>query len=82
MIGTIQHILVEGVSKKNPNELCGRTDNNRMVNFVGDLNITGHFIDVKITAAASKSLRGEIVRGEIRPSSSVGHGYYYKKEDF
>jgi tRNA-2-methylthio-N6-dimethylallyladenosine synthase len=78
MIGTIQHILVEGISKKNPDELCGRTDNNRMVNFAGDLNITGHFIDVKITAALSKSLRGEIVRGTVRPSSSVEHGYYYK----
>jgi len=78
MIGTIQHILVEGISKKNPNELCGRTDNNRMVSFAGDLNITGHFIDVKITAALSKSLRGEIVRGTVRPSSSVEHGYYYQ----
>jgi len=78
MIGTIQRVLVEGVSKKNPNDLCGRTDNNRMVNFVGDLNIASHFIDVKITAAISKSLRGEIVRGTVRPSSSVEHGYYYQ----
>jgi len=78
MIGTIQHILVEGISKKNPNELCGRTDNNRMVNFTGDPNITGHFIDVEITAALSNSLRGEIVRDTVRPSSSVEHGYYYK----
>jgi tRNA-2-methylthio-N6-dimethylallyladenosine synthase len=78
MIGTIQHILVEGISKKNPNELCGRTDNNRMVSFAGDLNITGHFIDVKITAALSKSLRGEIVRDTVRPSSSVEHGYCYQ----
>ena len=78
MIGTIQHILVEGISKKNPNELCGRTDNNRMVNFAGDPNITGHFIDVEITAALSNSLRGEIVRDTVRPSSSVEHGYYYK----
>ena len=78
MIGTIQRVLVEGVSKKNPNDLCGRTDNNRMVNFVGDHNIAGHFIDVKITAAISKSLRGEIVRGTVRPSSSVEHGYYYQ----
>jgi len=78
MIGTIQHILVEGISRKYPNELCGRTDNNRMVSFAGDLNITGHFIDVKITAALSKSLRGEIVRGTVRPSSSVEHGYYYQ----
>ena len=78
MIGTIQHILVEGASKKNPNELCGRTDNNRMVNFVGDLNTAGHFIDVKITAAISKSLRGEIVQGTVRSSSSVEHDYYYQ----
>jgi len=78
MIGTVQNILVEGVSKKNPNELCGRTDNNRMVNFVGDLNIIGHFIDIEITAVLSKSLRGEIVCDTVRSSSSVEHYYYYK----
>ena len=53
-------------------------DNNRMVNFVGDLNIIGHFIDVEITAALSKSLRGEIVCDTVRSSSSVEHDYYYK----
>ena len=78
MIGTVQNILVEGVSKKNPNELCGRADNNRMVNFVGDLNIIGHFIDIEITSALSKSLRGEIVCDTVRSSSSVEHDYYYK----
>jgi tRNA-2-methylthio-N6-dimethylallyladenosine synthase len=78
MIGTIQHILVEGISKKNPNELCGRTDNNRMVNFAGEPNIAGHFIDVKITAVLSNSLRGEIVRGIVKPASSVEYGYYHK----
>ncbi len=61
MVGTTQHILVEGASKKNPSELCGRTDNNRVVNFASDFDATGHFIDVEITAALSHSLRGEIV---------------------
>ncbi len=61
MVGTTQHILVEGISRKNPSELCGRTDNNRMVNFAGDFDVTGHFIGVEITAALSHSLRGKIV---------------------
>lgn len=79
MIGTTQHILVEGVSKKNPNELCGRTDNNRIVNFAGDFGITGHFIDVEITAALSNySLRGEIMRGANRTLSPVEHDCCYK----
>ncbi|SEP40978.1 tRNA-2-methylthio-N6-dimethylallyladenosine synthase [Nitrosovibrio sp. Nv6] len=63
MIGTTQRILVEGQSKKDANELCGRTDNNRMVNFAGYPEKIGHFINVKITAALSHSLRGEIVKG-------------------
>ncbi len=65
MVGSIQRILVEGVSKKNANELCGRTDNNRMVNFAGNPAQIGDFIDVKITDALSHSLRGEIVRDEL-----------------
>ena len=69
MIGTTQHILVEGISKKNPSELCGRTDNNRMVNFAGGGDAIGHFIDVEITAALSHSLRGKIVGGTHRASS-------------
>jgi tRNA-2-methylthio-N6-dimethylallyladenosine synthase len=67
MIGTTQHILVEGISKKNPSELCGRTDNNRMVNFAGGGDAIGHFIDVEITAALSHSLRGKIVGVHIEP---------------
>lgn len=63
MIGTTQRILVEGQSKKDANELCGRTDNNRMVNFAGYPEKIGYFINVKITAALSHSLRGEIVKG-------------------
>jgi tRNA-2-methylthio-N6-dimethylallyladenosine synthase len=69
MIGSMQRILVEGVSKRNAGELCGRTDNNRMVNFVGNPAQIGYFIDVKITAALSHSLRGEIVTDERRAIS-------------
>ncbi len=58
MIGTTQRILVEGSSRKNTDELCGRTDNNRMVNFPGHPENIGHFINVTITDALSHSLRG------------------------
>jgi len=78
MVGTTQHILVEGVSKKNPNELCGRTDNNRIVNFAVDFDATGHFIDVEITAALSHSLRGEIVRSAYSASFPAKHDDHYK----
>lgn len=61
MVGSRQRILIEGLSKKDSGELCGRTDNNRMVNFAGDPAKIGHFINVHITAALSHSLRGEIV---------------------
>jgi tRNA-2-methylthio-N6-dimethylallyladenosine synthase len=60
MVGTTQRVLVEGQSKKDTGELCGRTDNNRMVNFAGSPEIIGHFTGVKITAALSHSLRGEL----------------------
>ncbi|SDY04454.1 tRNA-2-methylthio-N6-dimethylallyladenosine synthase [Nitrosomonas sp. Nm58] len=61
MVGTTQRVLVEGPSKKNPDELCGRTDNNRVVNFAGTLDLVGHFAHIKITAALSHTLRGEII---------------------
>src|SRR5690349_6631042 len=60
MVNTTQRILVEGRSRKNPDELCGRTDNNRMVNFPGDPEQIGQSINVKITQALSHSLRGAI----------------------
>ena len=61
MVGTRQRILVEGVSKKNPEELAGRTDNNRVVNFVGQPRLIGQFVDVAIVRAYPHSLRGEVV---------------------
>ena len=59
MVGTVQRVLVEGPSRKNPDELCGRTDNNRVVNFAGDPAWVGRFVDLRISAALSNSLRGE-----------------------
>lgn len=61
MLGSVQRVLVEGVSKKNSAELAGRTDNNRVVNFVGNPRQIGHFVQVRITDALPHSLRGEIV---------------------
>ena len=59
MVGTVQRVLVEGASKKDGNELSGRTDNNRVVNFVGHPRLANHFIQVRITEALPHSLRGE-----------------------
>ena len=65
MVGTIQRVLVEGPSKKDPKELAGRTDNNRVVNFVGNPRLVNTFVDVQITSALPHSLRGEVVTREI-----------------
>jgi tRNA-2-methylthio-N6-dimethylallyladenosine synthase len=60
MVGTSQRILVEGASRKNTGELCGRTANNRTVNFPGAPRLVGRFLDVTITAALAHTLRGEV----------------------
>nr|AUN37355.1 tRNA-i(6)A37 methylthiotransferase [uncultured bacterium] len=60
MVGTTQRVLVEGTAKKDGNELSGRTDNNRVVNFPGESGLIGQFVDVKITLAHPHSLRGEL----------------------
>ena len=61
MVGTTQRVLVEGTSRKNEAELAGRTDNNRMVNFAGNPSLIRGFASVRISAALSHSLRGELV---------------------
>ncbi len=58
MVGTGQVILVEGPSKKDPEQLSGRTENNRVVNFPGDLSLSGSFVRVEVTEALPNSLRG------------------------
>ncbi len=61
MVGSTQRILVEGISKKSSDEVSGRADNNRVVNFPGDKALIGHFVNIRITEALSHSLRGEVV---------------------
>lgn len=61
MVGTVQRVLLEGTSKKNLDELSGRTDNNRVVNLAGNPELTGRFVNVRITEARAHSLRGELV---------------------
>ncbi|EIJ41284.1 tRNA-N(6)-(isopentenyl)adenosine-37 thiotransferase enzyme MiaB [Beggiatoa alba B18LD] len=58
MVGTVQKILVERPSKKDPQQLAGRTENNRVVNFNADPNLIGQFVNVRITEALPNSLRG------------------------
>jgi tRNA-2-methylthio-N6-dimethylallyladenosine synthase len=68
MIGSTQRLLVEGASRKDSDELMGRTDHNRVVNFsVSGINakrLIGKFVDVVVTSVSHYTLRGEIVIGE------------------
>ncbi|MCB4811139.1 tRNA (N6-isopentenyl adenosine(37)-C2)-methylthiotransferase MiaB [Methylovorus menthalis] len=59
MVGSVQRVLVESLSKKDSGELAGRTDNNRIVNFPGDAKLINQFVHVKITQAMPHTLRGE-----------------------
>jgi len=73
MLGTEQRILVEGPSKKNPMELRGRTENNRIVNFEAPHHVIGQFVDVIITDVYSNSLRGDLVREEKDMGLRIAH---------
>jgi tRNA-2-methylthio-N6-dimethylallyladenosine synthase len=64
MVGTSERVLVEGPSKKDPGELSGKTENNRVVNFAAPPRLIGEFVDVVITEAFSNSLRGRIVTNQ------------------
>lgn len=62
MVGSTQRILVTGVSRKDPGQLQGRTENNRVVNFsASDHGLIGKFVDVQIGEALPNSLRGQMV---------------------
>jgi tRNA-2-methylthio-N6-dimethylallyladenosine synthase len=63
-VGTVQRLLVEGVSKRDGSELMGRTECNRVVNFPGQERLIGQMIDVRITEAKTYTLRGEVVINE------------------
>lgn len=60
MLGTVQRVLVEGISKKDVLELAGRTDNNRVVNFRGSPGMIGRFVDVNVIEVVRHTLRGEL----------------------
>ena len=64
MVGSIQKILVEGASKKDPNTLTGRSENFKVVNFTGNPRLIGQMVDVKIVGANAYSLSGEIVTSD------------------
>ena len=67
MVGNMENVLVTGVSKKDPGQLQGRTENNRVVNFrCDDAGLIGHFTDVLIEEALPNSLRGTLVDPSIK----------------
>jgi len=62
MVGTVQRILVEGPSRKSEDQMSGRTENNRVVNFDAPASLIGRFVDVRISEALPNSLRGDYLR--------------------
>ncbi|UUZ73009.1 tRNA (N6-isopentenyl adenosine(37)-C2)-methylthiotransferase MiaB [Polaromonas sp. P1(28)-8] len=64
-LGTVQRILVEGASRKDPTELMGRTECNRVVNFKGQPRLIGQMVDITITQATQRSLRGEVLTRDV-----------------
>jgi tRNA-2-methylthio-N6-dimethylallyladenosine synthase len=65
MVGSVQRVLVERTSTKDANELTGRTENMRYVNFAGPTRLIGSFVDVTITEAMANSLRGRVVVADV-----------------
>jgi tRNA-2-methylthio-N6-dimethylallyladenosine synthase len=61
MVGSMQHVLVEGPSPRDRTELSARTANNRTVNFAGPASLVHGFAKLRITAARSHTLRGELI---------------------
>ncbi len=72
MVGTIQRVLVERPSRKDPDQQAGRTENNRVVNFSGPAELIGGFVDLRITEALPNSLRGEIEQALAEQSANLG----------
>ena len=66
MVGSVQRVLVEGPSARDPHELTGKTENMRNVNFAGHPRLVGQFVDLRITEARTNSLRGEVLTASDR----------------
>ena len=71
MVGGVQRILVEGYSKKDPKQLAGRTENNRVVNFDGNPRLIGQFVNVTITEALNNSLRARMVVADTQSTAAA-----------
>ncbi len=84
MVGTIENILVTDFSKKNPGQLQGRTENNRVVNFAClDDNLIGQFARVVITDALPNSLRGNLFSTAVeaaRATDRENHAFTSHKQ--
>lgn len=68
MVGTVQSVLVTGASKRQPEQMQGRTENNRVVNFSLKQPLVGQFVDVLIEEALPNSLRGVMMGADALPS--------------
>lgn len=66
MVGRVESVLVDGLSRKDASEIKGRTQNNRVVNFPGNPRLIGRFVNVRITEARAHSLRGELIDIDTR----------------
>ena len=64
MLGTTQRVLVLGPARRGEGMMSARTDNNRVVNFKGDVSLTDQMVFVKITDVFPHTLGGELVQGE------------------
>jgi tRNA-2-methylthio-N6-dimethylallyladenosine synthase len=71
MVGTVQRVLVEGPSRKDPRELAGRTGNNRVINFAGPPRLVGQFVELVVERALPHSLRGRVAGVEHAPGAAV-----------
>ena len=73
MVGSVFKVLVERPSKKNPQQMSGRTENNRVVNFSGASRLRGDLVDIMITEALPNSLRGALCSQSSVVLAPAGH---------
>ncbi|MET0281246.1 MAG: tRNA (N6-isopentenyl adenosine(37)-C2)-methylthiotransferase MiaB [Steroidobacteraceae bacterium] len=71
MVGSVQRVLVERTARRDAQQLAGRTENNRWVNFDGDLRLMQRFVDVEITEALNNSLRGRLLAAAVPQTASA-----------
>ncbi|MEN8175166.1 MAG: tRNA (N6-isopentenyl adenosine(37)-C2)-methylthiotransferase MiaB [Pseudomonadota bacterium] len=71
MVGSVQRVLVDRHARKDPRQVSGRTENNRVVNFDGGAELIGRFVEVRITEALPNSLRGEL---SLTPKAAIPGG--------